>query len=443
MRHDGHLRTRAVMLGAFGAITVLLVWLQVIAYLQGNATQGSIDLIHRDVLPSEVLVDRIAMDVERIRILVDRHIFEHRESEMDSLENQIDVIRQDYREAARRYAPIATFPGEPEAWQQLSADVAVVQVDIEPALALSRANRDIEATQVMEKLDPLFEKIDRDSRTLMAINQAAAAQAVHRATTVHERAVHTRLVFTAAILMVVVIGGFYVTRSIVAAQQQQIALNRELENRNRELDAFSGRIAHDLRGPLSTISLASELAGKSTATETIRRATKQLAMLIDDLLMLSRLGAAPRAVTQTAPVAAALKEELGRLVAGAGGTRIDLAPAKVGCGEGMLRQVLWNLGENAVKYRRQDVPPDVAVVGRVERDRYAITVSDNGLGMSPADTRHAFEPFYRSRATSSVPGTGLGLSIVRRVVEASGGTISLQSMLGVGTKLAIVLPLAS
>jgi len=103
--------------------------------------------------------------------------------------------------------------------------------------------------------------------------------------------------------------------------------------------------------------------------------------------------------------------------------------------------VLWNLGENAIKYRRPDVAPELSIVGRTDATRYAISVSDNGVGMTSEDARHAFEPFYRSDRTSSVPGTGLGLAIVRRIIEASGGSVSLSSEPGSGTTFVIMLAL--
>jgi signal transduction histidine kinase len=73
---------------------------------------------------------------------------------------------------------------------------------------------------------------------------------------------------------------------------------------------------------------------------------------------------------------------------------------------------------------------------------YDLRVSDNGLGMSPEDAGRVFEPFYRSTRTQDLPGTGLGLSIVNRVVQASGGTLSVETELGRGSTFIVHLPRA-
>jgi signal transduction histidine kinase len=102
---------------------------------------------------------------------------------------------------------------------------------------------------------------------------------------------------------------------------------------------------------------------------------------------------------------------------------------------------LWNLGENAVKYRRPEVQLLVQIRGRATPNAYELSVSDNGMGMSPSVARQAFQPFFRGKQTASTPGTGLGLSVVKRVIEASGGTVSIDSEPGRGTTFKIQLPL--
>ena len=96
--------------------------------------------------------------------------------------------------------------------------------------------------------------------------------------------------------------------------------------------------------------------------------------------------------------------------------------AVVSCSEGLLRQALTNLTENAVKYRRPDVGPEVEISGTAIDDGYELRVSDNGVGMAADEAGHVFEPFYRSSRTQSLPGTGLGLSIAtgwrKRAAEA-------------------------
>ena len=176
----------------------------------------------------------------------------------------------------------------------------------------------------------------------------------------------------------------------------------------------------------------------------MQRAVTQMTNLVNDLLQLSRTGAPPQgSVAQIEPIAASLETDLAPLIREAGGAlRVDVEPAAVSCSEGLLREVLWNLGENAVKYRRPVLPPSVELGGRTTRGRYRLRVTDNGRGMTAEESSRVFEPFYRGSDIHGVPGTGLGLAIVRRVVDASGGSLSVESQLDHGTTFTVELPLA-
>ncbi len=439
------------MLGAFSVLALLLAGLQLLEFLEANQIQRAIEVIQKNALVSLRLVDRVAMDVEheqeRERLLIAQHITEHDVPTMDNIERAIETARQDYADTAREYSPLVTLSGEAVAWHKLTADIASARASADAAIALSRANHDAEATDMMVAAEPQFDKIDRDAADLLNIIERSADEAADRARNRHRGASLVQLIVTAGILVIVLIGGAWLTRVVLRIQREMEVLNRELENRNRELDAFAGRIAHDLRSPLNTINLSTELLASPPEAKalggTIRRGVAQIARLIDDLLVLSRIGVMPRTVARTEPIVMSLREDLGRLVTEAHGVlRLNLEPAHVLCTEGLLRQALWNLGENAIKYRRPEVSPEIEIAGRVEPEHYTIKVSDNGLGMTAADARHAFEPFFRSAKTSAITGTGLGLAIVRRIVEASGGRVWIDSKLGSGTTFVITLPLA-
>jgi signal transduction histidine kinase len=220
-----------------------------------------------------------------------------------------------------------------------------------------------------------------------------------------------------------------------------------LEQRNHDLDAFAGRVAHDLRNPLNTLNLASlKLASQVPAADEsvhiLQRSVSRMDALINDMLLLSRAGAEAGDVCDPAKAANEIKEDLSIRLTREGGTmRINVVPAKVRGSEGLLRQALWNLVDNAVKYRRPDVEVRVEVAGHVRTGVYELSVSDNGIGIAPDESNKVFEPLYRASGSRRVSGTGLGLSIVKRVVEASGGTVSVSSKIGRGTTFVINLPL--
>lgn len=442
-------RTRRLLTWAFGIITALLVADQAIAYIQSRHVREDIALIENDAITSIELVGRMGIDVERERNLILRHIFEQAAQKTAEIETLIEVAKHDFASAASAYGPLAIFPGEAEAWQRLTVDVARIDKPTLSALELSRSDHDAEASALMRAIEPVFDTIAHDVNELISINRDAAKRAATRTSEMQDSMLWSRLGLAAAVLVITLITGLWVTRKILRMQRQLTRQREELEERNRELDAFAGRVAHDLRGPLNTLSLSAsiiaERAPAENATTTImRKGIAQMTNLVEDLLGLSRVGVPPNAVAPVERIAAELESELGELVRQAGGTlRLDLQPAVVSGSPGLIRQVLWNLGENAVRYRRSETPPSIELVGRSHAGHYELVVADNGVGMTHAELHHVFEPFYRCERSKAIPGTGLGLAIVRRIVEAGGGSIAADSEPGRGTTFRLTLPLAS
>src|SRR5262249_50281560 len=154
--------------------------------------------------------------------------------------------------------------------------------------------------------------------------------------------------------------------------------------RNRELDAFAGRVAHDLRGPLTTVSFAASRLSRKVPeaggiSEMLRKSVSRMDSLISDMLALARVTVAdPNAVCDPVAAVKQVKEELDeRLQKDDVVVRYELEPATVRCVESHLRQVLYNLTDNALKYRRPDVRSEVAIEGHTLQGRYELVVRDN------------------------------------------------------------------
>ena len=222
-----------------------------------------------------------------------------------------------------------------------------------------------------------------------------------------------------------------------------------LEARNNELDAFAGRVAHDIRGGLATIALATTaLAAKVSrddrAMQILLRGTQSMEALVEDLLALARVEAFVRGRCDPSAVVTQVVQDLAPRIEEKRVTlRVSVAPAEVACSEGLLRQAVTNLVDNAVKYRRPEVTPTVEISGTPRDGTYDLRVSDNGMGMSEDEIHRVTQPFYRSPRTRNVPGTGLGLSIVNRVAEASRGKLTVDTRLGEGSTFIVHLPLAA
>jgi signal transduction histidine kinase len=386
-------------------------------------------------------------DLDAMRLMIDSHIFEHRAAEMGALEVQIRLMQEDLRRAYHQYLALARVSGEDDLARQAQEETWALEGKVTPALAISRKNLDEQARQAMLALDPSFASIHRLLQQLIDVNQAASRQAMVR---IGRLQGSTIVGITGAgslgILLTLLIGAWSV-REVDRGEREQEGYARALEEVNRELDAFAGRVAHDLRGPMSTVSLAgsrlSKLAQDSSTAELHDRGIKRMRQLIDDLLALSRARTVQKEASDPMAVAALVREELaGRLEQEGGELTLAVDPATVWCGPGLLHQVLFNLTENALKYRKRDVPPRVMISGHTRAERYHLEVADNGIGMSPEDARRVFQPFFRAGAVGDRPGTGLGLSIVKRIVDAVGGSITVESELGRGSNFKVELVLA-
>jgi signal transduction histidine kinase len=429
---------------AFAAIVATFLLANGVAMHEAQVVQQKNQLLVDDMLTSIQLVSRLGRDVDQRRLLVDEHIFEARTEDMARIERRLDRVEADFADAARAYDPIADLEGERAAWEDLRAQAAALDEPVARALVLSRRNQDVEARQVMSGAARGFEAISRDTTALIQLNRAGADRTVGEIASLQRWLQGFFRILTAAGAGLALLVAVLVTRLIRRREQEIRRATAALEERNRDLDAFAGRVAHDLRGPLTTISLAAsrlaERAPQELGTSAVlRRGVARMEALIRDLLTLSRLDAQVHGmVCDPAEVAATVAEELApRLQSEGGSLRVDVEPAAVSCSDGLLHQVLWNLADNGMKYGRPGTATEIRIRGRQAGGGYQLLVSDNGIGMSPDESRQAFEPFYRALRAQDTPGTGLGLSIVKRVVQLSGGTVSVDSEVGRGSTFVI------
>lgn len=440
-------RSRSLLVAALVVIVLVFVSGDYVVVHRLHVMQRETHLIVEDMLVSVEFVSRMGRDIGRERRLVDAHILQVDPLGMSEIEAEIVELQADFVKAAISYEPLVTSPGERAAWARLRSREQTIELKIANLLAISRNNDDVRARAGLRALEPRFQEIAEDVDDLIQINRQGAERQVERVTLLQDSVTRLQLLLSIAGTAITLAIGLWVIRLIGQRENQLVQNSTMLEARNRDLDAFAGRVAHDLRNPLNTIYLAaSELTDPGlpdhNAVAILQRSVKRMDTLIEDMLLLSRASSQATDVCDPAKVAAAVGDDLASLLDREGGTmRVEVVPAKVRGSEGLLSQALWNLVENAVKYRRPDVAVRVEVRGWARRQLYELRVTDNGIGMTPDETTKAFDPLYRARRSVQVSGSGLGLSIVKRVVEASGGTISVYSDLGHGTTFIVNLPI--
>ncbi len=262
-----------------------------------------------------------------------------------------------------------------------------------------------------------------------------------------------------------VIGTFGISRDVtaqvgaedtLARQASELsAQNERLRELDRLKDEFIATVSHELRTPLTSIIGYIELLrdesmdGPNTGqfTEVIGRNAEQLLRLVGDLLFLSRMrtgklaidlhatdlaGLAAKAVAEMRPQARRKNVEL--VLSATAVPPFAADPVRI-------TQLLGNLISNAVKFTGAGGRVEVSI--GAQEDGAVLAVADTGAGIPAADREKIFERFYRSATAARlvVPGTGLGLPIVKAIVEAHGGSITVDSAEGQGSTFTVHLPL--
>ncbi len=253
-----------------------------------------------------------------------------------------------------------------------------------------------------------------------------------------------------------------------AVQQRVEELNRQLEGKveqvsevNRELEAFSYSVSHDLRAPLRHIGGFSDKLARHLGEEAdekslhylgvISNSARRMAALIDDLLVYSRLGRAAmrmQAVDMQSLVADTRAMLDANLQSEAEETGVPrqvewkIAPLPILVSdENMMRQVWLNLLGNAIKYSSNRDPARIEVEYQQQPDGgHLFTVRDNGAGFDMAYAAKLFGVFQRLHKASEYPGTGIGLASVRRVLTRHGGRIWAESAVDQGASFHFLLP---
>jgi signal transduction histidine kinase/CheY-like chemotaxis protein len=236
---------------------------------------------------------------------------------------------------------------------------------------------------------------------------------------------------------------------------EQIRLSRSLAEANLAKSDFIASMSHELRTPLTAILGFSELMrserldGDSRVVpaewiEHIHRSGQHLLALINDVLDLAKVEAGRLELDF---VTIDLQNLVGETVAGVRPLAErkqqmltwDVDVRRLVADRGRVRQILYNLLSNAIKFTPEG--GSVSVAATVAGGEVRITVADTGIGIAPADQAAVFDEFRQvGDHRAHHEGTGLGLALTRRLAEAHGGRIELESTPGVGSRFTVVLP---
>jgi len=240
---------------------------------------------------------------------------------------------------------------------------------------------------------------------------------------------------------------------IVLERAEQMAeLAEDLGRANKELEAFSYSVSHDLRAPLRHIAGFSDLLLESAGSEdvalrqrflkNIKESARLAGKLVDDLLSFSQMGRAalrPTRIDMTDLVSGCI-DKLGMDI---GQRRVDwhIEGMPVVCADPtFLHLAVYNLLSNAVKFTREREQAVIRISCDEQADEFVFHVADNGAGFNPDYVHKLFGVFQRLHRMEDFQGTGIGLANVRRIIERHNGRVWADSVMGAGATFSFTLP---
>ena len=348
-------------------------------------------------------------------------------------------------DALRSYALTDDYPGEHELYLEEEKQRLAFFSAVDGAL--STVGAPSEAHQ--QKTAELGAAAERFAGTIRALTRLNADHAASEGYAIAEarRRVSTTSSAARAVTLLLALAGIVLAST---ASRERVKLvetsKRQAEARASELEMFAGRVAHDLRAPLTIIELKSS-SGRRTdsvdllheALQRIARQGRRMSEIIDTLLAFAQSGARPggEMFTSAADVVREVTSDHRSAIAESGIqlTIEPIANIALACSPSMLGVILSNLVRNAAEYHGQWLGRRAAHHGarpRAPRSG-AFRGEDTGPGLPAGGEKVVFEPFVRLSA-SSVGGIGLGLATVKRLTEAHGGRVGVDSVPGRGCR---------
>jgi len=240
--------------------------------------------------------------------------------------------------------------------------------------------------------------------------------------------------------------------NVYAELEQRVAeRTAQLEATNRELEAFSYSVSHDLRAPLRSIIGYSEILKEDNfhqlnesgrkVLDTVQQNARKMNTLIEDLLQFAKLGKKPLEKTRVSNqhLVQNLIEELDPAVRGKATISVsEIYPVEADIS--LLKQVWINLIGNALKYSSKKENPVVEIGSYRNGNEITFVVKDNGAGFEPRYADKLFGAFQRLHKSSEFPGTGVGLALVQRIVSRHGGRVWAEGKVNEGATFYFTMP---
>jgi signal transduction histidine kinase len=411
--------------------------------------------IAQDAAPSIEQLSAVRTELIRLGMYVNEYVTRTDDGGIISRDD-IQTVRRRLDTELIAYRALPTSPEEAKQLQAIENDLTILDRATENAL--NEADATSFESARLSSYDPFHDRLERLDESVAGLKALDTKHAQARSEDIlRARRVAMRLTTVLGMLSLVVaiIAGILVLRVLRGRNRLMMEHGRLLAERATELEAFAGRVAHDLKNPLGTMALLVLLAARRRGDDPklrhdLDRLTSQVKgmdQIIDGLLAFARSGANPPSGAR-ADLRTTLDEVIADVRASAEAVSAELkivpfSATQLACSPAALTSVLSNLLCNAVKYigDGKRAPRRISIHVKDHDDLTRIEVEDTGPGLPPGSERIIFEPFRRL-ANTNQPGIGLGLATVKKIVEAYKGRVGVVSTWGCGSTFWFEIPKA-
>jgi signal transduction histidine kinase len=417
-------RVRRALVGAFAAVAVVFTVGLAASHTFVAGIRSSAREITENSAPSISSLSSMRSVLRQLEVAANQHLAACAAGRCAPPPARLAELQRDLLRTWDAYRLLPTSAGETELWPGVDADLHRLGELL--AVILDAASRGDGAALHDDTLGPAFDAVDDGVARIVELDHAVGVAMAERIETL----ARLSTVSTVALDLLTV-----ALTALVAALAVRLVhrYERSLRERADELDQFAGRVAHDVKGPL-TATAAALHALRRVSPEAARdpidrgeRAVRRVQRLVDDLLEFARAGA-PERRDLSADLREVVEDVVGQLEGVAGDHQVELrvdvpAHQRVACSPGVLTSIVQNLVQNAITHMGASRVRLVQVraAPAAPRDPVRIEVQDSGPGIPGALGARVFEPFVRG--DGPVAGTGLGLATVKRFVDAHGGRV--------------------
>lgn len=244
-------------------------------------------------------------------------------------------------------------------------------------------------------------------------------------------------------------GAMITFNDVTDLKQTELELDRTNKNLlavNSDLDNFVHAASHDLLGPLSNLELSIgvlfdlQISGdeRKKLIEIIKSSFKRFHLLVAELGTIGKIesGMSVKEDINLNELIEEIEDSIeNRILYSRATIRKEVGNMKIYFSKKNLRSIIYNLITNAIKFRNPDRPPDILITAKSENGFSVLTIKDNGIGMAPVEFEKIFDMY--GRINENIEGQGIGLFLTRKIINAAGGKILIESEPGKGSTFTV------